>query len=208
MSSSENARRAHRLTKFYPTAWRQRYGEEFEAHMEQDIEETPHSLSRSLNVMMKGFGTHAKNLTWRILLLEPSQGKLRNSRVLPTVLVLGFALSIALRGSNVGTPWPALILFGVLYALFLFGYVYDTRKIRTVGPSKRFSMDRNIMTGIIILNSGVILLQNAIGHRTLVLYTVLVLDVVLFSVRFGWIRRKREPVRNPLIPVVQGKTKS
>lgn len=207
MGNDNFARRAHRLTSFYPAAWRQRYGDEFEAHLEQEFEENPHSISRTLNVVLKGLFTHAKNLTWRLLLIEPGQGKLRNSIVLPVVVAVGFALSFALRGSNARFPWPASILVGVLFALVLFGFLYDARQIRTVGPAKRFSKDRNIQSGIILLNSGMLLLHNVIGHTTLWLYTVLLLDVVLFAVRFGWIGRKHRSIQDPSIPGIQGNQK-
>jgi hypothetical protein len=207
MGNDNYARRAHRLTSFYPAAWRQRYGDEFEAHLEQEFEEIPHSFSRTLNVVLKGLFTHVKNLTWRLLLIEPGQGKLRNSIVLPVVVALGFAISSALRGSNARLPWPTSILFGMLYALVLFGFLYDARRIRAVGPANRFSKDRNIVAGIMLLNCGTILLHNVIGHTTLVLYTVLLLDVVLFAVRFEWIGRKHRSIPDPSIPGVQGNLK-
>lgn len=171
--------------------------------MEQEIEGTPHSLSRTLNVVMKGLFTHAKNLTWRLLLINQGQGQLRNSIVLPVVLVLGFAISFVLRSTNASFPLPASILMGVLYALFLFGYLYDARRIRTVGPSKRFSMDRNIMTGVILLNSGTVLLHHVIGHTTLLLYMVLILNVVLLFMRYGWIGRKHKSSHDSSTPVVR-----
>lgn len=207
MGNNNFARRAHRLTSFYPAAWRQRYGDEFEAHLEQEFEENPHSISRTLNVVLKGLFTHAKYLTWHLLLIEPGQGKLRKSIVLPVVVVLGFAISFALRGSNAKFPWPASILIGVLFALVLFGFLYDARQIRTVGPAKRFSKDRNILVGIIELNSGWLLLKNVIGHTTLALYVVLALDLVLLAVRFGWIGYKHRSIPNPSIPGNQGNLK-
>lgn len=47
-------RRAVRLLRWYPTAWRERYGDEFADHMEQEFAERPHDLRRTVNVAVKG----------------------------------------------------------------------------------------------------------------------------------------------------------
>ena len=48
------ARRAQRLLRLYPKAWRERYGPEFVDLMEQEIAETPRSLRRTSNIISKG----------------------------------------------------------------------------------------------------------------------------------------------------------
>ncbi|MGD0055524.1 MAG: hypothetical protein ABSC34_08840 [Acidimicrobiales bacterium] len=45
--------RAQRLARWYPVAWRQRYGDEFIDHMEQEIAERPHSIARTLNIVYR-----------------------------------------------------------------------------------------------------------------------------------------------------------
>jgi hypothetical protein len=50
----ENAKRARRLLRWYPRPWRERYGEEFVDHLEQEFEDRPRNLARSINVVRKG----------------------------------------------------------------------------------------------------------------------------------------------------------
>jgi hypothetical protein len=48
------ARRARRLVRSYPRAWRERYGEEFTQLLVDDITERPRSLSRTVDVLRSG----------------------------------------------------------------------------------------------------------------------------------------------------------
>jgi hypothetical protein len=50
----DNTCRARRLLRWYPPAWRERYGEEFVDHLEQEFADRPHDLGRSVNVIRKG----------------------------------------------------------------------------------------------------------------------------------------------------------
>jgi hypothetical protein len=50
----DNTRRALRLLRWYPPSWRERYGEEFVDHLEQEFDDRPHNLGRSVNVIRKG----------------------------------------------------------------------------------------------------------------------------------------------------------
>jgi hypothetical protein len=50
----DNAQRALRLLRWYPLSWRERYGEEFLDHLEQEFEDRPRSIKRSVNVVRKG----------------------------------------------------------------------------------------------------------------------------------------------------------
>jgi hypothetical protein len=47
-------RRATGYLRWYPSAWRARYGEEFVAHLEAEIDEHPLSYSRGLNIALHG----------------------------------------------------------------------------------------------------------------------------------------------------------
>jgi hypothetical protein len=49
-----NTRRAMRLLRWYPRSWRERCGEEFVDHLEQEFADRPVDLGRSLNVAYKG----------------------------------------------------------------------------------------------------------------------------------------------------------
>ena len=50
----DDTRRATRLLRWYPIAWRERYGEEFLDHLEQEFAERPHDRGRSVNIAYKG----------------------------------------------------------------------------------------------------------------------------------------------------------
>ena len=53
-SDFDDTRRAVRLLRWYPPVWRERYGEEFVDHLEQDFADRPIDLRRSVNVACKG----------------------------------------------------------------------------------------------------------------------------------------------------------
>jgi hypothetical protein len=46
-------RRAERLSKLYPSIWRERYGAEFVDFMEQSIADAPHDAKRTMNILSK-----------------------------------------------------------------------------------------------------------------------------------------------------------
>jgi len=46
-------RRAERLSKLYPSIWRERYGAEFVDFMEQSITDAPHDAKRTMNILSK-----------------------------------------------------------------------------------------------------------------------------------------------------------
>jgi hypothetical protein len=50
----DSSARARRLLKFYPSTWRERYGNEFIDFMEQSIADTPHNAKRTANIIYKG----------------------------------------------------------------------------------------------------------------------------------------------------------
>jgi hypothetical protein len=50
----DDTRRTFRLLRWYPAAWRDRYGEEFVDHMEQELAERPVHMSRTINIAYKG----------------------------------------------------------------------------------------------------------------------------------------------------------
>jgi hypothetical protein len=63
MSSDLNdTRRAKRLLRWYPPAWRERYGEEFVDHLRQEFADRPADLRRSVNVAYKGLVARAGDI--------------------------------------------------------------------------------------------------------------------------------------------------
>lgn len=51
---SKLRRRASGYLRWYPSVWRARYGEEFVAHLEAELEERPLSSARGLNIVLHG----------------------------------------------------------------------------------------------------------------------------------------------------------
>ncbi len=52
---SATTRRAQGYLRWYPRAWRERYGEEFVAHLEAELLERPVSLARTADIVAHGF---------------------------------------------------------------------------------------------------------------------------------------------------------
>jgi hypothetical protein len=96
---SNVARRATGYLRWYPRVWRSRYGVEFQAHLEAEIEERPISISRALDIALHGvmarfrFQRGARWITGAVL-----------SAVVVVALVVGF-----LGNGNRGLPVPLTI---------------------------------------------------------------------------------------------------
>ena len=207
MNSRNNARRAHRLTNLYPAAWRQRYGTEFQAHMEQEFQEKPHSMVRTSNVVTMGLVTRIKVITWRLLLMQPREEKFKGLVLLPIAAILGVAVAAFSGWPHSGrSAWPAQVLIGVLFVFIIYGMVHDSHRIRTTGPAKRFSKERLVPLVFILANTLPFLFRNEIGQGTLLLYLILLFDIFLFAFKFGWLGRKHASARKSLSHGVQGKS--
>jgi len=61
-SNLDDSRRASRLLRWYPPAWRQRYGEEFVDHLEQEFADRPINLGRTINIAYKGLVARASDM--------------------------------------------------------------------------------------------------------------------------------------------------
>lgn len=73
MSSTPNpGRRAKRLLRWYPPTWRERYGDEFVDHLEQEYADRPLDFRRSLNVAIKGLVARAEDIGLSHTSLNPS----------------------------------------------------------------------------------------------------------------------------------------
>jgi hypothetical protein len=60
--NSDDNFRAARLLRWYPSAWRERYGEEFADHLEQEFADRRVDLRRSVNVAYKGLVARADDV--------------------------------------------------------------------------------------------------------------------------------------------------
>jgi hypothetical protein len=69
----DDQRRATRLLRWYPPAWRERYGEEFTDHLEQEFADRHVDLRRSLNVAYKGLVARADDFGFSNSALSPGR---------------------------------------------------------------------------------------------------------------------------------------
>jgi hypothetical protein len=88
-------RRATRYLRWYPSTWRARYGEEFVAHLEAELEERPMSVSRSLNITLHGVTTRFK--------LQASV-RWMSGCALGVVVVIALIAVLGSGNRNVGVP--------------------------------------------------------------------------------------------------------
>lgn len=58
--SAREGQRASRYLRWYPRVWKERYGDEFVAHLEAELAERPVSVARSLNIALHGVTTRFK----------------------------------------------------------------------------------------------------------------------------------------------------
>ena len=96
---SVNETRARHYLRWYPSVWRERYGEEFAAHLEAELEERPRSLSRSVNIALHGVGARVR--------LQP---RLRRSFIAAVSVAL-MATAIMAIAAALSIP-PALAIAG------------------------------------------------------------------------------------------------
>jgi hypothetical protein len=93
--SSKEMRRATRYLRWYPSTWRERYGEEFVAHLEAELEERPMSVSRSTDIALHGVTTRFKlqaGVRWM------------SGLALTVVVVAGLIAGLGSENRSVGVP--------------------------------------------------------------------------------------------------------
>jgi len=90
-NNRNDARRAARLLRWYPPVWRERYGEEFVDHLEQEFTDRHVNLKRSVNVVYKGLVARADDLGLSNASLSPggqTRAALGTSFVLITLMAV------------------------------------------------------------------------------------------------------------------------
>ncbi|MHB1087721.1 MAG: hypothetical protein ACYC19_03025, partial [Acidimicrobiales bacterium] len=94
--TSIHRRRALGYLRWYPAKWRERYGEEFVAHLEDELEEQPVSYARGLNIALHGVTTRFR--------LDRSFRWTTSVVVVATMVGALVAGVLAYEVRNVGTP--------------------------------------------------------------------------------------------------------
>jgi hypothetical protein len=69
---AKSSRRAQRLSLWYPSVWRERYGAEFVDLMEQEIDDRPHSFKRSCNIAYRGSVARLREVGLATSTMNPS----------------------------------------------------------------------------------------------------------------------------------------
>ena len=87
--------RARRFLRCYPSAWRERYGEEFACLLADDLSDRPHDLSRDLDVIRSGIRA-------RLSCCGIADGPIKNSTGLTTT-ILAALLIIVLGATSIWT---------------------------------------------------------------------------------------------------------
>ncbi len=129
-SDLDDARRAKRLLRWYPAVWRERYGEEFTDHLEQEFADRQVDLRRSFNVAYKGLVARADDLG------------LSNSSVNPA----------GRTRAALGTSFALISLMAVL-ALNIWSYAMLLWSARTYHP-----IPVDATTGVLTVATGLLLL--------------------------------------------------
>ena len=106
--SRSATRRAQRLVRCYPRAWRARYGEEFTLLLVDDIDERPRSWRRTADVVGNGLLARVTYAGLAGRVLEPQQQLRASLTVLGCVLAgfLMFAVSMWAQ-LTIGWQWSA-----------------------------------------------------------------------------------------------------
>jgi hypothetical protein len=86
----DDTRRVTRLLRWYPTAWRERYGDEFSVHLEQEFAARSVDFGRTVNIVRKGLVARVADLG---LSKEPASEGLARTAI-PTSFVLSALIAI------------------------------------------------------------------------------------------------------------------
>jgi hypothetical protein len=105
-NNSNDTRRAARLLRWYPPAWRERYGEEFADHLEQEFADRHIDLRRSINVAYKGLVARADDFGLSNASLSPG-GQTRAALGMSIELVTLMSVIAINFWSHVMLMWSA-----------------------------------------------------------------------------------------------------
>jgi hypothetical protein len=112
------SQRANRLVRWYPHAWRERYGEEFSELLILELAERPRSSGRTVNIMASGLLARlsAAGLTGNVL-DEPAQARASLATLVCSVAAF-LALGISMWSQlTIGWQWSAPNTAGTAVAI-------------------------------------------------------------------------------------------
>ena len=106
--SSRSVRRVHRLVVLYPRSWRERFGDEFEQLLLDELDDRPRSRRRTADVAAHAALAHLTVAGLAGRGLAPDDQVSRGLRVLGVMLALFLVVAIAIwSGLDVGWTWAA-----------------------------------------------------------------------------------------------------
>jgi hypothetical protein len=144
----DDARRAMRLIRWYPRGWRQRYGEEFADHLEQEFAVRRVDYRRSLNVAYKGLVARVDDIGLSPNSVNPA-GRTR---------------------AALGTSFVLMALMAV-FALNFWSWAMILWSARTYHP-----IPVDATTGILTATTGLLLI--VLGFMTLIVIVCAVRQIV------------------------------
>jgi NADH:ubiquinone oxidoreductase subunit 3 (subunit A) len=122
-TNPDNTRRARRLLRWYPPAWRERYGEEFVDHLEREFADRPIDFKRSVNVARKGLAARVGDLGLSESGVNPNgqaRAALGTSFALTALMIVVmldlWSRAMAAWSSRTYHPIPVNITTGILTA--------------------------------------------------------------------------------------------
>ncbi len=118
-----------RLLRWYPSAWREQYGEEFVDHLEQEFADRPVDIKRSANIAFKGLA----------------------ARVADVGLSKGEVIAGGQRRAAVGTTF---VLSALMVALAL---NFWSRAMSLWGERRYHPVPDSVVTGILTVAIGLLL---------------------------------------------------
>ena len=135
--------RARRLLRWYPKEWRSRYGDEFVELLVADMEERPHSLHRSLDVVRGGAVARSASAGLGGQPLDPEDAPRRSlvaiggalSIFLVFALAMWAQLTIGWQWSPPNTAATSLAMFVMSAAIVAVGVLASPPRCRSSGPS-------------------------------------------------------------------------
>lgn len=106
--SSTAARRAERLVRWYPGAWRERYGEEFTQLLVDDMSERPRSVGRTADVLRSGLLARLTNMGLAGVSHKPAAQMRSSLAALGLVLSAFLAVGISMWSQlTIGWQWSS-----------------------------------------------------------------------------------------------------
>jgi hypothetical protein len=158
-------RRARRLVRWYPSAWRDRYGEEFVQLLIDDMSERPRSRSRTADVVRNGLLTRLASAGLAGDMLEPEQQVRAGLGWLSVAVAAFLAAGVAIWAQlTIGWQWSApaapatrtgmLVMSGSMLAFALLAVLATLPLVWITGRSIFSGYARRLLLPVVVTALG------------------------------------------------------